>query len=89
MGERPFTALGSRSDTDDLVRAGRRVVPMVAAIRFTLATQRDLLLEILALRHQLSVLAPLDDLLVATCFVRLTGVAGSGPQRAALDEHRF
>lgn len=35
----------------------RRGVRTVAAIRFALATRRDLLLEILALRHQLGVLA--------------------------------
>jgi Homeodomain-like domain len=34
----------------------RHVVPTVAAIRFALATRRDLLLECLALRHQLGVL---------------------------------
>jgi hypothetical protein len=35
----------------------RHVVPTVAAIRFALSTRRDLLLECLALRHQLAVLA--------------------------------
>ena len=35
----------------------RRVVRTVAAIRFALSMRRDLLLEILALRHQLAVLA--------------------------------
>src|SRR5262245_21841153 len=35
----------------------RRIVLTVAAIRFACATRRDLLLEVLALRHQLGVLA--------------------------------
>src|SRR5215207_8084136 len=35
----------------------RHVGPTVAAIRFALASRRDLLLECLALRHQLGVLA--------------------------------
>jgi hypothetical protein len=39
-----------------ILRAMRHVVRMVVAIRFALSTRRDLLLEILALRHQLHVL---------------------------------
>ena len=39
-----------------ILRAMRHVVRMVAAIGFALSTRRDLLLEILALRHQLRVL---------------------------------
>jgi len=39
-----------------ILRAMRDVVRMVVAIRFALSTRRDLLLEILALRHQLHVL---------------------------------
>src|SRR5262245_46775079 len=35
----------------------RRIVRTIAAIRFAWSTRRDLLLEVLALRHQLSVLA--------------------------------
>jgi hypothetical protein len=40
-----------------MIRAMRRVVATVIAIRFALSTRRDLLLEMLALRHQLAVLA--------------------------------
>jgi hypothetical protein len=40
-----------------ILRAMRHVGPTVAAIRIALATRRDLLLESLALRHQLGVLA--------------------------------
>src|SRR6267142_3730010 len=39
-----------------ILRAMRHVVRMVVAVRFALSTRRDLLLEILALRHQLHVL---------------------------------
>src|SRR5258705_7588291 len=39
-----------------ILRSMRHVVRMVVAIRFALSTRRDLLLEILALRHQLHVL---------------------------------
>ena len=39
-----------------MLRAMREVVRMVTAIRFALWTRRDLLLEMLALRHQLAVL---------------------------------
>src|SRR5262252_7558431 len=39
------------------LRAMRRIVQTIAAIRFALSTRRDLLLEVLALRHQLGVLA--------------------------------
>jgi hypothetical protein len=40
-----------------MLRAMRHVVGTVTAIRFALSTRRDLLLEMLALRHQLAVLA--------------------------------
>jgi Homeodomain-like domain len=40
-----------------ILRAMRRIVQTVAAIRFARSTRRDLLLEALALRHQLGVLA--------------------------------
>ena len=40
-----------------MLRAMRHVGGTVAAIRFALSTRRDLLLEMLALRHQLAVLA--------------------------------
>src|SRR6185295_552582 len=40
-----------------MLPAMRHVVRMVTAIRFALSTRRDLLLEVLALHHQLAVLA--------------------------------
>jgi hypothetical protein len=40
-----------------MIRAMHNVVATVIAIRFALSTRRDLLLEILALRHRLAVLA--------------------------------
>ena len=40
-----------------MLRAMHHVVRTLAAIRFALSTRRDLLLEMLALRHQLAVLA--------------------------------
>jgi hypothetical protein len=40
-----------------MLRGMRHVVRAVTAVRFALATRRDLLLEVLALRHQLAVLA--------------------------------
>ena len=40
-----------------MIRAMRQVVATVISIRFALTARRDLLLEILALRHQLTVLA--------------------------------
>jgi hypothetical protein len=40
-----------------VLRATQHVVRTLAAIRFALSTRRDLLLEMLALRHQLGVLA--------------------------------
>jgi len=40
-----------------MIRAMRHVVATVIAIRFALSARRDLLLEMLALRHQLAVLA--------------------------------
>jgi hypothetical protein len=40
-----------------MLRAMRHLVRTVAAIRYALSTRRDLLLEIIALRHQLAVLA--------------------------------
>jgi hypothetical protein len=40
-----------------MLRAMRHVVRTVTAIRFALSTRRDLLLEVLALHHQLAVLA--------------------------------
>src|SRR5436190_16497723 len=40
-----------------MLRAMRHVVGTITAIRFALSTRRDLLLEMLALRHQLAVLA--------------------------------
>src|SRR5262249_23766993 len=40
-----------------ILRAMRRIVQTLAAIRFAWSTRRDLLLETLALRHQLGVLA--------------------------------
>jgi hypothetical protein len=40
-----------------MLRGMRNVARAVTAIRFALATRRDLLLEVLALRHQLAVLA--------------------------------
>ena len=40
-----------------MLRATQHVVRTLAAIRFALSTRRDLLLEMLALRHQLAVLA--------------------------------
>jgi hypothetical protein len=40
-----------------ILRAMRRIVRTVTAIRFAWSTRRDLLLESLALRHQLGVLA--------------------------------
>src|SRR5262252_3484471 len=40
-----------------ILRAMCRIVQTIAAIRFALSTRRDLLLEVLALRHQLGVLA--------------------------------
>src|SRR5262252_3920729 len=43
-----------------ILRAMCRIVPTIAAIRFALSTRRDLLLETLALRHQLGVLARSD-----------------------------
>src|SRR2546426_5027227 len=39
-----------------MLRAMRHVVGTITAIRFALSTRRDLLLEMLALRHQLAVL---------------------------------
>ena len=39
-----------------MLRPMRQVVRMITAIRFALWTHRDLLLEMLALRHQLAVL---------------------------------
>jgi len=40
-----------------ILRAMRRIVQTIAAIHFAWSTPRDLLLEALALRHQVSVLA--------------------------------
>jgi putative transposase len=40
-----------------VLRAMQHVIQTLAAIRFALSTRRDLLLEILALRHQLAVRA--------------------------------
>ena len=43
-----------------MLRATQHVVRTLAAIRFALSTRRDLLLEILALLHQLAVRARLN-----------------------------
>src|SRR5438128_11999933 len=64
---------------------------MVAALRSALCPHRDLLLEILALRHQVGVLGrsdrrfrPSDRLAVRVAFVAtVEGSAGAGPATAA------
>ena len=72
-----------------ILRAMRHVVRTVAAIRFALSTRRDLLLEILALRHQLGVLARSNRrfrasdrllwLMLATDVASVERRAGAGP----------
>jgi len=54
-----------------MIRAVRHIVATVTAVRFALSARRDLLLELLALRHQVAVLARSNRLCFANTPITL------------------